>query len=124
MADLSTLNVIALPADFTAAEIADIKAANPGSGFIQILPASKTVAATAPIAATPQALSLWGQLAEGILGAGATLLVPGPWLPIVSLVVNEGVPWVEGLLAGNPTVEKWTVEMLQAQRAALPVPLT
>lgn len=122
---LSTLNVVQIPADFTAAQVAELKLSNPTSGFIRILPAAAS-ADTTPLAVTAQGLSIWAQLAEGILGAGATLLVPGPWAPIVSLIVQEGVPWVEALIAGKPVTETWTLAQLQAEadKVSSVVPLT
>ena len=126
--------IFTIPADAPAFLVAEIKAQNPTFAFLQVLPppavpvgTPPSAVAAIPIAATPQALTLWGQLAEGILvAAGSVLKVPAPWLPIVQLVVSGGVPLIEKLLSGNPTVETWTAEQLKAQMAAvaLVVPLT
>jgi hypothetical protein len=123
---LPALNVITIPGTFDSVRIAELKLANPTSGFIQVLPATQLSSATPVPTVTAQGLSIWAQLAEGILGAGATLLVPGPWLPIVSLVVQQGVPWVEALIAGKPVAETWTLAQLQAEaaRVSAVVPLT
>ena len=110
---LAQLNVVIIPSHYTAAEIADLKAANVGSGFVQVMAGTATQAPVT-VAAT-QSLSIWGQLAEGILAEGATLIVPGPWIPWVDKLINFGVPEIESLFSKNPTVETWTAETLQAQ---------
>jgi hypothetical protein len=126
--------IFTIPADTPANVIAEIKAENPTFAFLQVLPPPAVpvgtpprATAAVPIAATPQALTLWGQLAEGILtAAGSVLKVPAPWLPIVQIVASGGVPLLEKLLSGNPAVETWTADQLKAQMAAvaLVVPLT
>jgi hypothetical protein len=114
---LTALNVVRIPASFNADEISRLKAENVGSGFVQIIPGTES--AKGVEAATPQALSLWGQLAEGILEEGATLLVPGPWLAWVDLVIEKGVPVIESLFTKNPTVERWTLAALKEQAASI-----
>ena len=136
-APTTKLVVLTIPADIPASEAAEIRAANPNVAFIQLYtpkPTSATTPATALptiTAAAPQALTLWEQLATGILtAAGTALKVPAPWGPIVSLVVQgvitEGIPWVEALISKSPTTETWTLEQMKAEaaRVAAVVPQT
>ena len=117
---------IVIPADFTQAERDEIKASNPGAVLVLVTPAT-TVAQTVPADIHKDTWSTILDTIDGVLtyaGAAAASYIVSPALaPFVVQALKLGTAEARKLILGTPTVERWTLAMLQAEPAAVrPLP--
>jgi hypothetical protein len=103
-----------VPASFTPAEIAALKAANPGTVLAAPLAANETVPADVP---PPRVLG-WLDIVGPALEAGETLLLPGPIGIILSGLTKDGIGVLQTALSGAAVTERWTPEKIQNEMGA------
>ncbi len=110
------------------AEIADaIKAANPGHLVVQVIEPGKETAALLAVdqvgGHSRSSVVGWLGTIEAVLLGGLSLIpAVSSALPIVRTILDAGVGAIRSLLTAEPNVERWTLQRLQAARAAVPGP--
>lgn len=113
---------VALPETFTDAQWDEVRRMNPGVTLLRVVPSP---GATGPVAGVAtaivtdvshDAISAWTDIIGGLLGAGASILVPGPWLPVVQTILHAGVDAVRTLLGGTYR-ERWTLQQILLEAA-------
>ena len=115
---------VALPHGLTDAQWDEARKLNPGVTLLRVVPTMAVGGAPITDVVSHDVLGAWTDIVSGLLGAGASILVPGPWLPVVQTILHAGVPFVQHLL-GADVRERWTLAQI-LQEAATPsaVPAT
>lgn len=112
---------IVLPARLDDADRAALVAANPGA-FLVV--AQGEIPAEPPKANRHTWLTVI-QIVRGLLAAGKVAgIFTGPLIPIAASVVGLGLDRAEQAILGSPEVEDWTIERIEAARAAVLDPQT
>lgn len=116
---------VMLPASVTKEQLAEFKRLNPGTPTTQIMPGTDVVLQSQVVVApSSDAANLWVDILAGLLGAGATALIPGPWAPWVAGVLKAGVSSVKAALTKAPYIERWPLETIQQQVLLIEDPAT
>ncbi len=113
-------NVVVLPFGLDPSVAAQVKAANAGSSFVTVAPTG----AEPPADVHRETVLSWLDFLETAGAAVGGIVFPVAWAPLVATALKVGIPALRTTILGEPARERWTLEQMQAKRAALPVPLT
>ena len=119
-----------VPATLDKATREAIQKLNPGVVFVvpgSSSEGSKSAAADAQTAAADEqyhrdVVNGWCDTIEDVLGyagAAASLIVPGPVVPLVVKILSAGTEAIRSRLNKTPAVERWTLAMMEAEPAAV-----
>jgi hypothetical protein len=112
---------IVVPASVPLSEIPAWKAANPAAVFVVIGQAT-TQAVTPPTDVHKDTVNSWLDTIDNIItyagGAAASIIVSPALAPLVVGLLHMGTAEARKLLTASPTVERWTLAMLQAEPLA------
>jgi len=113
--------VLVLPQRLDAADREALAAANPG---VFLVIAQGEIPAEPPKANRHTWLTVIS-IVKGLLAAGRVAgIFTGPLIPIAATVVGLGLDYAEKAILDAPEVEDWTIERIEAARAAVKEPQT